>query len=236
MGGALVLTVVGTAVGPRIWSRMSDAGNVVAWVVFGMALACLLASRIVPTRIKPVPGATPDSIALGRSLVASALNGAIALQAPLAWMISGKVIALVALAISLFGLLLSLPTERRWEELRRAAVVTGGHELFAGATLLTRWGPSSGKSLAYVALLCLGALAGLALGGYIFWTEEVLRKPSSPIAWALVALLLATMMTAFAVEKFIMAAASRRPRWQRAHGVLLLLFAVYLLVQAIRMM
>jgi hypothetical protein len=43
-------------------------------------------------------------------------------------------------------------------------------------------------------------------------------------------------MTMLAVGHFIVAAASRRPWWQRAQGVLLLLFAGYLLVHAIRMM
>jgi hypothetical protein len=233
VGGPLVLTVVGTAVGPRIWSRVSDAGNLVAWVVFVMALACVLASRIVPSGIKPVAGATPDNVAVARSVVASALNGSIALYAAFAGMISGRVIALVALAISVIGLLLDMPTDRRWQELRRGSVVTMGHERVA---LGAPWTRSPRKVHLFFALLCVGGMTALALLGHIFWTEEVLRQPSSPSAWALLSLVLASMMTMLAVGHFMVAAASRRPWWQRARGLLLFLFAGYLLVQAIRMM
>ncbi len=110
--GALGLTVVAAIFGPGIWPRVSDAGEIVAWVAFGMALAFLLVSRVLPSRIKP-PRAPVENIAVARSVLATSLNGGIALLAPLAWMVSGKTIALVALAISLVGLLLALPSERR---------------------------------------------------------------------------------------------------------------------------
>jgi hypothetical protein len=235
VGGVLVLTVVGTAVGPRIWSRVSDARNVVPWVVFGMALGCLVASKILPSRIKPVPGATPDSIAVGRSVVATALNGAIALQAPLAWMISGKVLALVALAISLVGLLLAFPSERRWQKLCQAVVASGGHELVAGGDVQTPepWSRKlTALFLGNLALSGAGGAAVLILMGNVFWTTQGFRRPASPIIGALISSILALMMTGFAVVRFKMASAGMRPRRHRVHGVLLLVFAGYLLVQA----
>jgi hypothetical protein len=144
-----------------------------------MALACLLASRIVPSRFKPVPGGTPDSIAVARSVVASALNGSIALYAPLAWMISGNVIALVALAISLIGLLLDVPTERRWQKLRRAAVVTQRHGHAAVADAL--WTRSPRKVLAFAASLCVGGMTALALFGHIFGPRRCSDSHRTPV-------------------------------------------------------
>ena len=47
--------------------------------------------------------------------------------------------------------------------------------------------------------------------------------------------ILAVMMTGIAAKKlFVDAARSRRPRWQRAYGILLVLFAGYLVVLAFR--
>lgn len=233
LGGALGFTVVAAIFGPGIWPRVSDAGEILAWVVFAMALACLLASRVLPSRIK-WPVAPVENIAVARSGVATALNGSVALFAPLAWMVSGKTIALVALAISLVGLLISLPSERRWQKLRRAVAAAGGQELVAGAEVSRPQRPLSRKVLGLaVGALALGAGA-LVLLGNIFWTEEVLRRPASPIVRGLLLLIVALMMTWIAIVRFVGASSSRRPRWQRAYGVLLLLFAGYLLLHFVR--
>ncbi len=104
----------------------------------------------------------------------------------------------------------------------------------AGAEVSTPQPPLSRKVLGLlVGLLALGAGA-LVLVGNIFWSEEVLRRPASPIVQGLLFLILALMMTGFAIVSFVRAATSRRPHWQRAHGVLLLVFAAYALVQFVR--
>ncbi len=142
VSGALVLTGVAAIVGPRLWPRVSDAGNVAPWVVFAMAPVCALAARVLPSRFPPPPGTPP----LGQSVMASTLSGSIALFAPLAWMISGKTMALVALAISLVGLVLAFPSERRWQELSRASGARGGQDLAAGGEVPTAPPPSPSRS------------------------------------------------------------------------------------------
>jgi len=233
LAGVLGLTGVAAIFGPGIWPRVSDAGAVVAWVVFAMALACLLVSRLLPSRIKQ-PGAPVENIAVARSLVATALNGSIALFAPLAWMVSGKMIALVALAISLGGLLLVVPSQRRWQKLSRAIDVTLGQQL-AGAADVSQPPPRLSRNVvALLGLMGLGGAALLVLVGNMFWSEEVLRRPSSPVVRALLFLIMALMMTGFGVMRLVRASAGKRPRWQRAYGVLLLLVAGYMLVQFVR--
>jgi hypothetical protein len=237
VAGALSLTVVAAIFSPGIWPRVSDAGEVVAWVAFGMALAWLLVSRVLPSRIKP-PGVPVENIAVARSLVATALNGGIALFAPLAWMVSGKMIAIVALAISLFGLLLALPSERRWQKLCRAVVAARGQDLVVGAEVSTPQPPLSRKMLGLLVGISAMAAAALVLVGNMFWTEEVLRKTASPVVRALLFLILALMMIGCALMEFVRASASSRRRWQRVYGVLLLVLAVfagYFSVQFVRM-
>lgn len=235
MAGALGLTVVAAIFGPGIWSRVSGRGNPAAWVIFAMTPACLLASRVLPSRLTP-PAATVESIAVLRSVVATALNGSVALLAPLAWMVSGNVIALVALAISVIGLLLVMPSQQRWQRLTRALETTSGREPAAAADVSRPTPPLSRRLIALLALFGLATAALLVLSGIFFWSEDLLRRPSSPIVRALLFLMLALMMPGFAVMRFLNASASRRPRWQRAYGVLLLVLACYLLVQLVRML
>ena len=229
---ALVLTVVAAVVGPDIWWRTSDAGEIYAWVVFGLAPVCLLISRVLPGRMKVAP-ATAEGIAVGRSLVANSLNGSIAMQAPLAWMISGKPIALGALAISLLGLLLGLPSERRWQKLCRDIVAQRGADLLAGdgaGPAAVTPGPMSKHALASLWLMGVGASSSLLLMGYAFWVQAVLDRRPGPIVGALLLLIQALMMGGFAIVRFARASTSRRPGWQRAQGVLLLLLSAVLLV------
>ena len=90
--------------------------------------------------------------------------------------------------------------------------------------------------IALLAVMGLASAATLVLSGIFFWNEELLRRPSSPIVRALMVLMLASMLTGFAVLRFLGASASRRPRWQRAYGVLLLVLASYLLLQLVWML
>jgi hypothetical protein len=232
--GALGFTIVAAIIGPGVWPRISDAGGIVAWVVFGMAVTCFVASRVLPNRIKPTPGATAETLAIGRTLVAIGLNGSVAVQAPLAWMVSGNAVALAALAISLVGLLLVAPSRRRWDTLCRAIATTFAKELAAADDATPPTAPPGRVLALFVGLAALGAVA-LILAGNEFWTTEVLRRPGSPVARFLMLSGFAAMMAALAAMRFIGAASNRRPRWQRAYGVLLLVWAGCLLVLALRM-
>ncbi len=235
IGGALGLTVVAAVAGPGIWSRVGDRGNPAAWVIFVMALACLLASRLLPRRVTP-PAGTGESIAVARSTIAAALNGGVALLAPLAWMVSGNPIALAALAISIVGLLLAMPSEPRWQKLTRALEATSGRELGAAGDISGPPPRSSRKLIALLAVIGPAAAATLVLSAIFFWNEELLRRPSSPVVRALLFLMLALQLTGFAIVRFLGASASRHPRWQRANGVLLLVLASFLLLQLVRVL
>lgn len=232
LAGALGLTVVAAIVGPGIWPHVSSAGAVLAWVILGMAVVCFVASTVLPARIEPTPGATAGTLAVGRSVAATALNGSVALFAPLGWMVSGKVIALVALALSLVGLLMVMPSQQRWDALCRAITATFGRELVASAQA-----PPTRRSRPLVAsmlaLAVLGAVA-LVLAGSEFWTTEVLRRPVSKVARVLTVLDLALMMIVLAVLRVARGTASTSWR-RRFHAVLLLVFAGCLLVLAMRM-
>jgi len=101
VAGAFLLTVVATILGHGIWPRVSNAGEGLSWVVFVMALAFLLVSRLLPMPIQPPPRATVETMTAARSFVPMAFNGTFALLASLTWMVSGKLIALVALGSAL---------------------------------------------------------------------------------------------------------------------------------------
>jgi uncharacterized membrane protein YdcZ (DUF606 family) len=85
---------------------------------------------------------------------------------------------------------------------------------------------------ATLATLVLSA-AALGLLGAMFWTEEVLRRPPNPIIRGWLCAVLGVMMTgAAAFRYFVVTTRSRRPRWQRAYAILLLLWAASLFVLA----
>ncbi len=233
MGGALALTVVAAVAGPGIWSRVGDRGNPAAWVIFVMAPVCLLSSRVLPKRINPQAG-TGESIAVARSIVAAALNGGVALLAPLAWMVSGNPIALAALAVSLVGLLLAMPSQRRWENLTRALEARSAREPGAAAAVSAPPPRLPRKAIAVLALIGVAAMATLVLWPIFFWNEELLRRPSSPVIRVLLSLAVASILAGFAVLRLLGASTSKHPRRQRAYGVLLLVFACYLLLQLVR--
>lgn len=122
-----------------------------------------------------------------------------------------------------------------WPSLpRRPPASRGGGEGATGADIA---GPPLSPNLLWLlggSLLVLG-VGALVLLGVIFWTEQVARRPSSPMVYALLLLVLALMMIGFAVVRWGRASASRHPRWQRVHAALLLCFATYLLVLAFSM-
>jgi len=115
--GVVIFAAVATAVGPTFWRQNGEIADVLAWFALGVAPVWLVVSRLLPSRVKAAPGATPDSLALARTIVASALNEGGALFASVAWMLGGRVLALVALAISLGGLLIAFPSAARWQRL-----------------------------------------------------------------------------------------------------------------------
>jgi hypothetical protein len=87
-----------------------------------------------------------------------------------------------------------------------------------------------------VVLTAVANTAALVLLGFMFWTAVVLGRPVSPGAQGLLLVVMGSMSVAFALMRFARASAKRHPRWQRAYGVMFLLFAGYLLVQGIRML
>jgi hypothetical protein len=115
--GAILFAAVATVVGPGFWQAKSEVAPILSWVALAMAALDLLLSRLLPSRVKAVPGAAPEAVALTRTIVASAMNEGSALFAGVAWMVGGDPLALVALAISLAGLLLAFPSLERWRRL-----------------------------------------------------------------------------------------------------------------------
>lgn len=125
LASVVAFAVVATVVGPGMRRRDGELPEILSWVVLGMALVTFVASRIVPGRVRPLPGATPDAVAVQRAVVAASLNEGSALLAIAVWMASGQVLALVALAIPLAGLLFAFPSEARWRTLCAAQGETG---------------------------------------------------------------------------------------------------------------
>lgn len=230
--GALVLMATAMTLGPSIWARGRRLGEDVAWVALGMALVCMPLSRVLSKRVKAMPGVTADAVALGRSIVASAMDGGSALWAVFAWMMSGSMIAVAALALSLASLMFAFPSERHWQELQRGVIATAGQQITNSANLWMPRGSLARKALACGLLALCGAAA--ALGGAVLWNEEVLGKPANPAIHAPLSLILALLSGGFGAMTWRGAAASRRPRWERVHGALLLFLAVFLLVEGIR--
>lgn len=116
--GVVIFTTVATVLGPSFWRQSSNEGaELLTWVALGMALVGLLASRVIPNLGKPAQGVPPDAVGVTRTIVASALNQGSALLAIVVWMLGGRMLALVALAISVVGLLLAFPSAARWPNL-----------------------------------------------------------------------------------------------------------------------
>jgi hypothetical protein len=119
--GVVFFATIATALRPGFLQQGNEGVELLAWIALGMALVGLLASRVVPNLGKPMPGATPDGVGFGRTVMASALNEGSALLAVVVWMLGGRALALVALAISLAGLLLAFPSTARWQSLCRSS-------------------------------------------------------------------------------------------------------------------
>lgn len=116
VAGVATFGIVGTVVGPGV-RRNGAAPELLVWVSLGLTAVTFVLSRVLPGKLQMVPGATPDAMAVSRTIVASALNEGAALFAIIVWMIGGYVVVLIPLAISVVGLLLAFPSETRWQAL-----------------------------------------------------------------------------------------------------------------------
>ncbi len=117
LASVVVFAVVATAVGPAFEQHRPEAPEILVWVALAMALVTFLMSRMVPGRVKAAPVATPDGLAVSRTIIAASLNEGSALFAIIVWMLGGQPLVLVPLAISVVGLLLAFPSETRWQRL-----------------------------------------------------------------------------------------------------------------------
>ena len=116
--GVIAFTVVATYVGPRgFWGRNEELARILPPIAIGLAVVCLVISRLVPPRMKQAPAATPDALGVARTVVASALNEGGALWAVIGRMLTGSTLTLVALVISIAGMLLAFPSSPRWARL-----------------------------------------------------------------------------------------------------------------------
>src|SRR5205807_886391 len=86
-------------------------------VAGAIALAELVASRVMPRTVKPRPGTTRERVALTRHIVGCGCSEGGALFACVVFLITRSTIALAIAAISFAGLLLLFPSENRWNEL-----------------------------------------------------------------------------------------------------------------------
>ena len=92
--------------------------------------------------------------------------------------------------------------------------------------------PGWGKIVAATLATLVLTAAALALLGATLWTEDALRKRL--LLRALSGVLALMIIGAAAYRHFVIAPRSRRPRWQLAYVILLLLWAAYLFVLAFR--
>lgn len=109
--------VLATVLRPGFRQQNGEAPELLVWVALGMALVTFLMSRILPGRIKTAAVATADGIAVSRTIIAASLNEGSALFAVIVWMLGGRPLSLVPLAVSVAGLLLAFPSEARWRKL-----------------------------------------------------------------------------------------------------------------------
>ncbi len=108
---------VAVAVAPAFRELQNDRAQPLAWIALVVAVAWLIISRTLSRAVKPKPDSTPDSVGVTRTVIASAVNEGSALLAIVAWLVTGRPHAIVALVISLVGLLLAFPSASRWPSL-----------------------------------------------------------------------------------------------------------------------
>jgi len=124
--GVLAFTVVAAFVGPGMRSRGAPAPDALAHVALAVAVGGVLASRLVPPRLRRPAGRDPDAFAMSRNIVAAALCEGPALFGLVAWMVTGGATALVAIAIALAGLVSCFPGDARWRWLTSDAEARPG--------------------------------------------------------------------------------------------------------------
>lgn len=115
--GVLMFAAIAAFVGPGLRRGGSHGPYVLADVALAVAVVCLLASRLVPPRMKPPSGADPEAFALSRNIVAQALGEGAGLLGIIAWMLTGRELAFVAVAIAIAGMLACFPGDARWRTL-----------------------------------------------------------------------------------------------------------------------
>ncbi len=132
--GSLLLGVVAFAgvaafVGPGLRRGGGPAPDTLAHVALAVAVGGVLASRLVPLRLRRPSGLDPDAFATSRNIVAAALCEGPALLGLVAWMLTGSAAAVAAVALPLAGLVSCFPGDARWRWLtsdRQARPGAGG--------------------------------------------------------------------------------------------------------------
>jgi hypothetical protein len=122
LAGLLLFAAVATYVGANLRRQpgpeVERLGEIFLYLAGGLSSLMLLLSFVIPRRmVRAVPQATPDALALSRTIVASTLNEGPALFCIVAWMTTGNPWLLGPFALSLLGLLLAFPSEARWARL-----------------------------------------------------------------------------------------------------------------------
>jgi hypothetical protein len=116
--GVIAFTAAATYVGPRgFWGRNDELARILPPIAIGLAVVCLVISRVIPPRMRQAPAGTPDALGVARTTVASGLNEGGALWAVTGWMLTGSTLTLLALVISIAGMLLAFPSSARWSRL-----------------------------------------------------------------------------------------------------------------------
>jgi hypothetical protein len=126
LAGLLLFAALAAYVGPNVRRRpgpeVERIGEIFLYMAGGLSAVMLLLSFAIPRRIvRAAPQATPDALALSRTIVASTTNEGPALFCIVAWMTTGNPWLAAPFLLSLLGLLLAFPSEARWARLGGAS-------------------------------------------------------------------------------------------------------------------
>jgi hypothetical protein len=124
--GVVTFAVVASFVGPELRRGSAQAPDVLAELSLAVAVAGVLASRLVPPRLRRPADRDPDAFAMSRNVVAAALCEGAALFGLVAWMLTGSAWGAVGAAIALAGLISCFPGEARWRWLTADAQARPG--------------------------------------------------------------------------------------------------------------
>ncbi len=116
--GVLTFAAVAAFVGPSFRQSGEPAPLFLADLSVALAVVGVLASRIVPSQMRPRPGAEdPDALAMSRNIVASGLCEGTGLFGVITWMLTGSERSVLAIAIAVAGILACFPSDSRWRSL-----------------------------------------------------------------------------------------------------------------------